>query len=172
MKRKTPQEKKALSYAKDRRNVYGESDKGSLIAIRRNKIFPTRAYRKAVNDILQETVGEIDLEKAELIDCKAKEVKRRQWKKFPDAPLGEYIQRKVSRTQRSYLWKVKNNKNGKELILTIETKRQKDGSWFAEVIELDDVLTTCETREKAVEQIKKLALQLLPDGFVDFEKAK
>ncbi len=70
MKKKTPQEKKALSYAKDERNIYGESDKGSRVSIRRNKTFPTRAYRKAVNDILQETIGEIDLEKAEIIDSK------------------------------------------------------------------------------------------------------
>lgn len=34
MKQKTPQEKKALSYAKDCRNTYGESDKGSRKTIR------------------------------------------------------------------------------------------------------------------------------------------
>ena len=172
MKRKTPQEKKALSYAKDRRNVYGESDKSSLIAIRRNKTFPTRAYRKAVNDILQKIIGEIDLEKAEIIDSKTKEIKRREWKKYPDAPLSEYLQKKGSITQWSYLWKVKNTKNDKELILTIEAKRQKDGSWTAEITELTDVLVTSETREKAVEQIKELTLQVLPDGFVDCQKAE
>ena len=170
MRKKTPQEKKALSYAKDRRNVYGENDKTSRVAIRWNKTFPTRAYRKALNDILQETIGEIDLEKAEIIDSKTKEIKRRKWKKYPDAPLSEYLQRKVSVTQWSYLWKVKNTKNDKELILTIEAKRQKDGSWTAEVTELNDVLIICETREKAVEQIKELALRFLPNGFVDFEK--
>ncbi len=161
-----------MSYAKDRRNVYGESDKGSLIAIRRNKTFPTRAYRKAVNDILQKIIGEIDLEKAEIIDSKTKEIKRREWKKYPDAPLSEYLQRKGNITQWSYLWRVKNTKNDKKLILTIEAKRQKDGSWTAEITELTDVLVTSETREKAVEQIKELTLQVLPDGFMDCQKAE
>ena len=64
MKGKTPQEKKILSYAKDCRNVYGESDKGSRKSIRRNKTFPTRAYRKNINNLLQATVGIVDLEEA------------------------------------------------------------------------------------------------------------
>ncbi len=101
---------------------------------------------------------------------KPQEIKRRKWKKYPDAPLSEYLQRKGSITEWSYLWKVKNTENGKEVILTIKAKRQKDGSWTAEVTELNDVLITCETREKAVEQIKELSLRVLPDGFVDFEK--
>jgi len=99
MKRKTPQEKKALSYAKDRRNAYGESDKGSRKSIRRNKTFPSRAYRKAVNDILQGAVGEIDLAKAESVDVKAKEIKRRKWKKYPDKPLGEIVASRLERRE-------------------------------------------------------------------------
>ena len=43
MARKSPQEKKALSYAKDRRNNYGENDKSSRRNIRRNKQTPERA---------------------------------------------------------------------------------------------------------------------------------
>ena len=35
--RSSPQEKKRLSYAKDRRNDYGENDKSSRKNIRRNK---------------------------------------------------------------------------------------------------------------------------------------
>jgi len=167
MKQKTPQEKKALSYAKDRRNVYGESDKGSLIAIRRNKTFPTRAYRKAVNDILQNTVGEIDLEKAELIDANAKAIKRRKWKKYADAPLGEYIQSRVDRTRYSYLWKIRNSKNGREINLTIEAEREREGRWNAEITELNDVSVSGETREEAVNKVKMLALRTFPDGFKD-----
>jgi predicted RNase H-like HicB family nuclease len=166
MKQRTPQEKKALSYAKDRRNVYGESDKGSRIAIRQNKTFPTRVYRRTVNDILQATVGEIDLEKAELIDVKAKEIKRRRWKKFPDAPLGEYITR-FCKTKVSYCWKIKNDKNDKELDLTIEAEQQRDGRWTAEVAELSNASVSCKTREEAIRKVKALALQMLPDGFKD-----
>ncbi|UGT42762.1 hypothetical protein LTV02_04940 [Nocardia yamanashiensis] len=43
VRRKSPQEKKSLSYAKDRRNDYGENDKSSRRNIRRNKRFPHRA---------------------------------------------------------------------------------------------------------------------------------
>ncbi|CAN5580453.1 hypothetical protein BH18ACI1_BH18ACI1_15320 [soil metagenome] len=137
MKQKTPQEKKALSYAKDRRNVYGESDKDSRKSIRRNKTFPTRAYRKAINDILQDTVGEIDLEKAELIDVKAKEIKRRKWKKYPDAPLGEFITRH-GKTKISHCWKIRNVKNNKKIDLTIEAEQKRDGRWSAEITELSN----------------------------------
>jgi len=168
--RKTPQEKKALSYAKDRQNVYGESDEGSRIAIRQNKTFPTRAYRKAINDILQNTVGKIDLEKAELIDVKAKEIKRRKWKKYPDAPLGEFIKRQVDITGISHLWKVRNSKNDKKMDLTIEAERERDGRWSAEITELSNVSVSCETREEAIKKVKIVALRILPDGFKDDEE--
>lgn len=95
MKRKTPQEKKDLSYAKDCRNTYGESDKGSRKSIKRNKIFPKRAYRKSVNNLLQAAVGIVDLEGAEVIDIKAKSVKRRKWKKCADTPLGKIIKERL-----------------------------------------------------------------------------
>jgi hypothetical protein len=46
MVRRSPQEKKALSYAKDRRNVYGENDKSSRKNIRRNKRIPNKLRRR------------------------------------------------------------------------------------------------------------------------------
>src|SRR4028119_181715 len=46
MERKTPQEKKRLSYAKDRRNTYGENDKSSRKNIRRRKRHPNRSNRR------------------------------------------------------------------------------------------------------------------------------
>jgi len=167
MKQRTPQEKKALSYAKDRRNAYGESDKGSPVSIRRNKTFPKRAYRKNINDILQSAVGVIDLEKAEVVDIKVKEIKRRKWKKYPDIALGEYLQRQVDKTKYSYLWKIRNSKNDKEINLTIEAEQERGGRWSAEITELNDVLVLEETREEAVRKVKVLALRVLPDGFKD-----
>jgi len=166
MKQKTPQEKKALSYAKDRRNVYGESDKGSRIAIRQNKTFPTRAYRKAVNDILKDTIGEIDLEKAELIDVKAKQIKRRKWKKYPDAPLGEVVERKLERRENHAGNGKTARKKVREFVanLKIEIERETDGRWIAEATELNGVLVYGETREKAISRCKSLA------GFVFLEK--
>jgi DNA adenine methylase len=52
MPKLTPQEKKQLSYAHDRRNVYGQNSKASRRAIPRKKRKKNRAYRKATNQIL------------------------------------------------------------------------------------------------------------------------
>lgn len=106
MKRKTPQEKKALSYAKDCRNCYGESDKGSRKSIRRNKTFPKRSFRKNINDILQRAIGEVDLEKAEIIDAEAQQVKRNNWKKWSDRPLGEVVKEKVEDREKDFTAKI------------------------------------------------------------------
>jgi hypothetical protein len=43
---KSPQEKKALSYAKDRRNAYGENDKASRKAIPLRKAGENRQDRR------------------------------------------------------------------------------------------------------------------------------
>ncbi len=104
---RTPQEKKRLSYAKDCRNCYGESDKGSRKSIRRNKTFPNRAFRKNVNDVLHGAIGEVDLDKAETIDVKAKQIKRRKWKKWSDRPLGEVIKGIVEDRGKIFTAKIK-----------------------------------------------------------------
>ncbi|MGI8469094.1 MAG: hypothetical protein ACR2N3_11655, partial [Pyrinomonadaceae bacterium] len=107
MKRKTPQEKKTLSYAKDCRNVYGENDKTSRVSIRRNKTFPTRAFRKNINDILQGAVGAIDLEKAEVLDVNIRAIKRRRWKKSADMPLGKIVKERLEAGERPIRRKLK-----------------------------------------------------------------
>jgi type II restriction/modification system DNA methylase subunit YeeA len=104
---KTPQEKKRLSYAKDCRRSYGESDKGSRKSIRRNKTFPNRAFRKNINDVLHGAIGEVDLEKAETIDVKAKQIKRRKWKKWSDRPLGEAVKDTVEDRGKIFTAKIK-----------------------------------------------------------------
>ncbi len=107
MKRKTPQEKKTLSYAKDCRNVYGENDKTSRVSIRRNKTFPTRAFRKNINDILQGAVGAVDLEKAEVLDVNIRAINRRKWKKSADMPLGKIVKEQLETGERPIRRKLK-----------------------------------------------------------------
>ncbi|WP_194828528.1 hypothetical protein [Nocardia sp. XZ_19_231] len=46
VRRRSPQEKKSLSYAKDRRNGYGENDKSSRKNIPRNKRIRNRVDRR------------------------------------------------------------------------------------------------------------------------------
>lgn len=46
---------------------------------------------------------------------------------------------------------------------TIETEREDDGRWIAEVTELPGVLVYGQTREEAVAKVKALALHVLAD---------
>ncbi len=59
-RRRSPQEKKALSYAKDRRNEYGENDKSSRRNIPRSKKFPHRANRRRACLVLVAAKGAVD----------------------------------------------------------------------------------------------------------------
>ena len=83
--RKTPQEKKRLSYAKDRRNTYGENDKSSRRNIPAAKARQRRANRRVAHQVLT-TAGE---EQLGLIRPKTR------WRKAPDTPLGEVVRRKL-----------------------------------------------------------------------------
>jgi hypothetical protein len=60
MPAKTPQEKKALSLKRDRRNVYGESTKGTRVGIPRSKQQSKQAERRAANQPLLAVSGQLD----------------------------------------------------------------------------------------------------------------
>src|SRR5690348_8034336 len=98
MRQKSPQEKKALSYTKDRRNNYGENDKASRKNIPLRKAKVNRAYRRKVNEILSEANAG-DVEQRDLVDSKAKSVERFFWKKCADEPLGSFLKRKLERRE-------------------------------------------------------------------------
>ena len=69
MTKKTPQEKKRLSYERDRRNAYGENDKGSRKSIPLRKRNVVRAYRKLTKQRLAKNELGLDLERAETADA-------------------------------------------------------------------------------------------------------
>ena len=81
MKRKSPQEKKRLSLAKDRRDAYGGYNKTSRTAIPLRKAIESRRFRRAL--------------KADLINpdepARAPRVQKAGWRKLPDSPLEEVI---------------------------------------------------------------------------------
>ncbi len=115
MKQKTPQEKKSLSYAKDCRNTYGETDKGSRKSIRKNKTIQNQVYRSKVNQVLNE-IKDTKLENAEIIESKAKAIQKGNWKKCSDTPLGLFVElqkdmseRRVGRKTRGSLLKTNLN---------------------------------------------------------------
>lgn len=88
MRRRTPREKKRLSYLKDGRNNYGENDKSSRRNIRRNKRIPNAANRRLENTALSSfTGGSTDVD-ADAIERHLTAKPPKTWKKFPDAQLG------------------------------------------------------------------------------------
>ncbi|MFI9559747.1 hypothetical protein [Nonomuraea endophytica] len=96
MRQRTPQEKKLLSYAKDRRNSYGENDKSSRKSIRRNKRIPHRANRHLAHQILEAAIGAVDEVVEEQVEQRVGRRRPKQWRKAPDIPLGEIVRAKLS----------------------------------------------------------------------------
>src|ERR1700735_3578924 len=94
-KAKTPQEKKALSLKRDRRNVYGESTKGTRVGIPRSKQQSKQAERRAAKQPLLGVSGNVDEQSALVAQdasAAAATLKRRQgFRKSPDLPLGEVL---------------------------------------------------------------------------------
>jgi hypothetical protein len=102
MARRDPQEKKALSYAKDRRNNYGENDKSSRKNIRRNKRLPNRADRHRERRVLATATGsDVAIDAAEQAESRLLGKKSmwmtKRWRKWRDAPLAEIVARKLLR---------------------------------------------------------------------------
>jgi hypothetical protein len=98
--RKAPAEKKRLSLARDRRNTYGESDKGSRriislrkqqgqMALRRVVAQQLRAPKHADESVIEDTA-------ANVADAHAKK-RRKLFRKAPDTPLGVVLETKRKR---------------------------------------------------------------------------
>ena len=97
MHRKTPQEKKAESYAKDRRNTYGENAKSSRKNVARRKRARARSERRVAREAFAPSV--IDEAWIDAAEVRAKRTYRKGWQKFPDEPLGDVVQAKLARRE-------------------------------------------------------------------------
>lgn len=91
MRRRTSQEKKALSYARDCRYTYGENNKGSRRSIRRNKRFPHRANRHRDHLTLAALTGTPDPLLDEAAEVRLRGRRPKSWRKWPDLPLGVVV---------------------------------------------------------------------------------
>lgn len=91
-KQRTPQEKKELSYKKDRRNCYGENHKSSVKSIRNRKRNANRIFRRNSKNVIQKDMTDSNEEQANKF--KELRTKQKRWKKVPDKPLGEYLKDK------------------------------------------------------------------------------
>lgn len=91
-KSRSPQEKKALSYTKDRRNTYGENDKASPKLIPIRKAMENRQDRRKV---AQEVALLPHLEEAaaDLLESSVRHDVHRVggWRKGADEPLGKVV---------------------------------------------------------------------------------
>ncbi|MEM7703004.1 MAG: hypothetical protein AAF251_13780 [Pseudomonadota bacterium] len=117
-RRRSPQEKKALSYAKDRRNCYGESDKGARKTIPRNKAKGHRSLRRRAASSLSryETLNEDEAALTE--NALVSDLDRLgRWKKAPDQTLADHLKQQGKR--RHYrdgrrVWERKNQPKQRE----------------------------------------------------------
>ncbi|WP_410605289.1 tyrosine-type recombinase/integrase [Amycolatopsis sp. lyj-90] len=98
MGRKSPQEKKRLSYAKDRRNRYGENDKSSRKNIPRHKRRVNRANRHREQQVLNGARGSADIESAAIAEARLLNTRPQRWQKSAGATLGVLVRGKLAMT--------------------------------------------------------------------------
>lgn len=98
---KTPQEKKALSLSRDRRNTYGNNQKAARKAIPLRKALENRRVRHGDNQALSQSV-QLDEAALDLAESSARHGVNRLsgWKKCPDETLGTVIERTLSARDR------------------------------------------------------------------------
>lgn len=159
MVKRTPQEKKELSYAKDRRNTYGENDKSSRKNIPASKARVNRSYRRKVNDVLQVASELVEPQELEAVEHKVASVKREFWKKAPDAPLGEVVERQLERRETHAGNGKTARKKEREFLknLEIEIEQETDGRWIAEALNMNGILVYGDTKEEALLRCERLA---------------
>lgn len=94
---RSPQEKKSLSYDRDRRDLYGENAKASRRIVPLRKAHLNRAHRKAVTQTLAPASGPLDdgADLLESFEAAVRSLRRRKFGQFPAAPLREAVARKL-----------------------------------------------------------------------------
>lgn len=104
-RRRTPAEKKQLSYERDYRDDLWQSDKAARRAIPRRKRHRARADRRRANQgfapgVVPTAIEDGDHLEAELLPARP----RRPWQKQPGRPLGqsvvEHLENRASRAYR------------------------------------------------------------------------
>ena len=91
MRKRTPQEKKELSYTRDRRNVYGEAPHAARKSVPLRKALRNRANRHVANQALAYQGPGPDEERADEMESRVHHPAPQHWEKHRDAPLGEVI---------------------------------------------------------------------------------
>jgi hypothetical protein len=95
--RRSPQEEKALSYARDRRYAYGNNSKAARKAVPRRKRAVNKINRHASQQILAQARGPADADYAAKIEQRLLGQRPKTWRKVPDMPLGQVLRLKRMR---------------------------------------------------------------------------
>ncbi|WP_132092882.1 hypothetical protein [Caulobacter sp. BK020] len=97
-KPRTPQEKKALSYANDRRSDFGESPHAARKSIPLRKAKENRKARHEADQALR-GLDRLDEAAADLVESSVRQDVARVggWTKSPDATLSEHLDRQLKR---------------------------------------------------------------------------
>src|SRR5690349_8630105 len=90
--KRSPQEEKALSYAKDRRYAYGNNSKAARKAVPRRKRWVNKANRHAEQQFLARARGPVDVIRAESVEDRLRMRRPKRWRKWPDMPLGRQLE--------------------------------------------------------------------------------
>ncbi|MFO1251395.1 MAG: hypothetical protein U1E77_09750 [Inhella sp.] len=93
----TPQQKKRLSYKKDRRNTFGENSKASRKGIPLAKARSIRSERHAQDYALAQASHTADPDQLDNIENAVRSTDPRDWRKSPDKPLGQVLARRAAR---------------------------------------------------------------------------
>jgi hypothetical protein len=115
MKQRTPQEKKKLSYERDRRNCYGESPHGARKSIPLRKALRNRANRHSQNQQLIITGLSVNEEMADQLESQMHHRAPINWKKFPDSPLKEVLTKKLEERE------IMRTEGGRRALITYTT---------------------------------------------------
>jgi hypothetical protein len=103
VKRRSPQEKKRLSYERDHRDAYGESPHASRKWIPRRKRMRARADRRRAAEGLAPGAVPADVVDGDHLEMELLPPRdpRQEWRKTPDRPLGEHIARQLAQRHRT-----------------------------------------------------------------------
>ncbi len=158
MKTKTPQEKKELSYAKDRRNSYGANDKASRKAVPMRKALVNKAYRHEVNGVLSQAKKLNDPEQVAELGDEVRSVGKSDWKKSPDAPLGEFVEEKIqNRIDHAGQGKTL-RKAEREFSETLIVEFESVGSkWMARASNYPHLVVYADEKTRAEEELRHIA---------------
>lgn len=118
-RKRTPQEKKQLSYSRDRRKPRTNSNKGPRKGVPHRKALSRRAVRRSDKTALAKASGAEDFE---VIDGARRSHEIKRWRKWPGKPLSEHVAEqawcRASRTGR------KQNAKLQHLLLRLQRAEQ------------------------------------------------